>query len=331
MASIKKQVSGGWRARVRKGGVSASAVFRTKSEAEAWAAKHEHEISARRAGKIPDKTFGDLLDRYIKEVLPTKRGERPERLRLQRLINGDDPLVSVRLDEIDAEHFAAWRDRRLAFVSAASVLREWSTLGHACQVAINEWRWLYVHPMKSVTKPEPHKPRARRISDNEVERILFASGYDYDAVPDTAQARVGAALLFAIETAMRAGEICGMKWADVDMDRRVVHLPKTKNGYSRDVPMSKEAIRILKQMQGIDADSVFDLRAASLDTLFRKARDRALIEGLHFHDSRREALTRMAAKVDVMTLAKISGHRDLRILLATYYAPNMSDVAGLLD
>ncbi|MBZ0105584.1 MAG: site-specific integrase [Sulfuricella denitrificans] len=311
--------------------MSASAVFRTKAEAEAWAARHEHEISARRAGMIPDKTFGDLLARYIREVLPTKRGERPERLRLQRMIDGADPLVSVRLDDIDAEHFASWRDRRLASVSAASVLREWSTLGHACQVAIKEWRWLYVHPMQGVTKPEPHKPRARRISDDEVERILFASGYDYDVIPITAQSRAGAALLFAIETAMRAGEICGMKWSDVDLDRRVVHLPKTKNGYSRDVPMSKEAIRILLQLQGIDAESVFALKAESLDTLFRKARDRALIEGLHFHDSRREALTRMAAKVDVMTLAKISGHRDLRILLATYYAPNMSDVAGMLD
>lgn len=280
---------------------------------------------------IPDKTFGDLLQRYVKEILPTKRGERPERLRLMRLIDGRDPLVSIPLDEIGPEHFAGWRDRRLASVSAASVLREWSTLGHACQIAIKEWRWLFVHPMQGVTKPEPHKPRIRRISDDEIERICLACGYDQDAVPDTAQARVGAILRFAVETAMRAGEICGMRWADVDMDRRVVHLPKTKNGYARDVPMSKEAMRILNQVRGIDEDSVFAVRAASLDTLFRKARDRALIEGLHFHDSRREALTRMAAKVDVMTLAKISGHRDLRILLATYYAPDMADVADRLD
>ena len=52
-------------------------------------------------------------------------------------------------------------------------------------------------------------------------------------------------------------------------------------------------------------------------------------EDLHFHDTRREALSRLAKKVDVMTLAKISGHRDIKILLNTYYAPDMSDVAGL--
>jgi integrase len=52
---------------------------------------------------------------------------------------------------------------------------------------------------------------------------------------------------------------------------------------------------------------------------------------MHFHDSRREALTRIAAKVDVLTLAKISGHQDLRILQAAYYAPDMSAVADKLD
>ena len=52
---------------------------------------------------------------------------------------------------------------------------------------------------------------------------------------------------------------------------------------------------------------------------------------MHFHDSRREALTRMAKKVPVETLAKISGHRDLRILLNVYYNPDMAEVADLLD
>ena len=50
---------------------------------------------------------------------------------------------------------------------------------------------------------------------------------------------------------------------------------------------------------------------------------------LHFHDSRREALSRLAKKVDVMTLAKISGHRDIKILLNTYYAPSVEDVVGV--
>lgn len=60
---------------------------------------------------------------------------------------------------------------------------------------------------------------------------------------------------------------------------------------------------------------------------WRKGCARAMVADLHFHDLRREALTRLAAKVDVLTLAKISGHRDLRILSSVYYRPSMQDVA----
>ena len=63
-----------------------------------------------------------------------------------------------------------------------------------------------------------------------------------------------------------------------------------------------------------------DVSAASLDALFRKARTRAQIEDLHFHDTRREALTRLSNIFDVMELARISGHRDLRILQKVYQA-----------
>jgi integrase len=67
------------------------------------------------------------------------------------------------------------------------------------------------------------------------------------------------------------------------------------------------------------------------DALFRKAKARALIKDLHFHDTRREALTRLAKKFDVMELARISGHRDLRILQNVYYAPTVEDLAKKLD
>jgi integrase len=111
---------------------------------------------------------------------------------------------------------------------------------------------------------------------------------------------------------------------------RVAHLPKTKNGYARNVPLSSRAIEILAQLP--DGEStLFNVAGASLDALFRKAKARAIIEDLHFHDTRREALSRLAKKVDVLTLAKISGHRDLRILSNVYYQTDMGEVAGLLD
>lgn len=342
MATFEKR-PGGWRVRIRKSGKSMSASFRTKAEAQYWAAKTEADLANFKRGGLPDKTFSALIERYIKEISPTKRGEREEVFRLQRTIGlGEDsdgeprkpsPLADVPLADLDARHFAEWRDQRLKEVSPTSVLREWSTLSHACTIAMKEWGWLRETPMSAVAKPKAEKARTRRLTDDEIGRLLFATGYEADQAPVTKMARVGAVMLFAIETAMRAGEIVGLTWSNVDLDRRLAHLPMTKNGHARDVPLSRAALRLVEQVKPLrgDGDSVFQIGSDSLDALFRKAKARALIDDLHFHDTRREALTRMAAKVDVMTLAKISGHRDLRILQNTYYAPDMANVAPLLD
>lgn len=79
-----------------------------------------------------------------------------------------------------------------------------------------------------------------------------------------------------------------------------------------------------------DEETVFGVSTASLDALFRKAKRLALIEDLHFHDTRREALTRLSKVFDVMELARISGHRDLRVLQNVYYAPSVQDLADKL-
>ena len=140
-------------------------------------------------------------------------------------------------------------------------------------------------------------------------------------------------MLFAVETAMRAGEICNLTWNNVNLEKRTAFLPITKNGSSRTVPLTKAAVKILERLRDeIDqGDTCFQVKSNILDATFRKLKKTANREYLHFHDTRREALTRLAKKVDVMTLAKISGHKDIRILQNVYYAPNMEEVAELLD
>jgi len=95
------------------------------------------------------------------------------------------------------------------------------------------------------------------------------------------------------------------------------------------VPLSSEAIRIMKQVQS-ESDQVFNLSSSQLDALFRKAKQRTLIEDLHFHDSRAEAITRLAEKFDILTLARISGHRDIKKLMI-YYRQSVEDIAKKLD
>ncbi|QBJ80557.1 site-specific integrase [Aquitalea sp. USM4] len=332
MATYEKRKAG-WQARVRKGGINKTATFRTKAEAQAWATAIENDLSSGRAGLAPNRTFGELLKRYAEEVSPSKRGGRWEQLRIALFIREYTSLCDTKLSNFNTETVAAWRDDRLKDVSELSVIREWAILQNACSVAVKEWRWLSHNPMLSVKKPSAPAARNRRPTDDETERLLLATGYDYNSPPDTMMARVGAAWLFAIETGMRAGEICNITLEHAHLSDRIIHLPKTKNGHARDVPLSKEALRIFEQVMKATEGSeyVFAIKAATLDAMFRKAKARALIEDLHFHDSRREALTRLSKKVDVMTLAKISGHRDLRILQNTYYAPKMSEYVHLLD
>ena len=329
MATFRKR-SGGWRAEVCIKGIRTSATFTTKREAQAWAAREETRLREDSSGKVPNKPFRSLLERYSREVSSKKRGAAREQVMVSRILR--DPIADVPLRKLAPSNIATWRDKRLSQVSGSTVTREMTILSHACSVARREWGWLRTNPVSDVRRPPENRARTRRPTTEETEKLLDMLGYSREIPPRTASARIGAAFLFAIETAMRAGEICSLEWQHVN-DRHV-HLPLTKNGYARDVPLSAEARRIIEQLRSLNGDeegTVFDVSVASLDALFRKARARANIEDLHFHDTRREALTRLSKIFDVMELARISGHRDLRVLQNVYYAPSVSDLAAKLD
>lgn len=157
---------------------------------------------------------------------------------------------------------------------------------------------------------------------------ILLKEYDYGRKPICVSERVGSAMLFAIETAMRAGEIAKLTWNYVNIEKKTARLIETKNGYKRDVPLSGEAIRILEQVRS-DTESVFNLEAGQIDGSFRRAKDRCMIDDLHFHDTRHLAITRLAQKIDVLDLARMIGHRDLKKLMI-YYNPTAEDIAKKL-
>lgn len=131
--------------------------------------------------------------------------------------------------------------------------------------------------------------------------------------------------LFAIETAIRAGEIASLNINTVFLDKRVSELPMTKNGTKRRVPLPSRAIETLKQ---VDYD--FNLNTAQIDSNFRKYRKTAGITDLHFHDTRHQAITDLASKITVLNLARITGITDLKVLMI-YYNQTAEEIAKLLD
>lgn len=309
-----------WRARVYVNGVRESATFPTKAQAVAWGQQREAELTWAR---LPDKTVGDACARYAEAVSPLHRGVKWERLRLEAMQR--DPLARVRLASITATDVAEWRDRRLQSVSGATVRREFTLLQGVFGYARREWGWLRTDPLDGVKRPPNPPSRKRRVSQDEIDRMALALGYD-GGPPENASHRVALAWLFAVETAMRSGEILGLQWADVATD--YVSLPKTKNGDQRDVPLTMRAREILTLLPRGDGP-VFGLKSDVRDTLFRKARARAEIPDLHFHDSRSEAIWRLSKKLDVLDLARVIGHRDPRSLMI-YYNADASELAARL-
>ena len=128
---------------------------------------------------------------------------------------------------------------------------------------------------------------------------------------------------------MRAGEIVGLTDKTVDRTTRVATLPRTKNGSVRKVPLSTAALKLLDELPETDGP-LFNLNSQQIDALFRKVRDKAQIWDLHFHDSRHEAITRLAKKVDVLSLARMVGHKDIKMLMV-YYNETAEELAQRLD
>jgi integrase len=319
MASFRKR-SGHWTVEVNTRGKREFATFHTKAEAAAWALDREAELAGRKAYT---GTVADVLQQYAKDVSPTHRGERWERTRLARLER--DPLAAVPLASLTPADIAAWRERRLRAISGASVRRELVLLTAAFEVARREWGWLRTNPARDVKKPPSPPSRKRRIPPDEVDRLMLAFGLGDGLRADTAMQRTGLAFLFALETAMRAGEILALTETDVHLRERYVRVAQSKNGDARDVPLSSAAIKILKALPG----HVFAVDPGTRDVLFRRAKVAAEIPDLHFHDARAEAIWRLSRKLDPLELARVVGHRDLRSIML-YYRPTVSELATRL-
>jgi integrase len=324
MAYFEKTAKG-TRAHVFIKGVRDSRTFDTKREAQNWSATRELEIRAEAGGKGGTlKTIQDAFKRYGEEVAPVHKGARWEVVRLDKLAR-DFPRI--KLDKLTSTHIQEWRDVRLTEVAPGSVLREMKLLTSVFEQCRKEWRWLAVNPCTDVRKPTAPPHKIRTITRGEIRGILRAFDYPARTLPRHAVAH---AFLLALRSGARAGELAGMTWGDVFPN--FVRLPKTKNGQSRDVPLSKKARRLLEQMRGFDRVSVFGVSAGSIDTHFRAARARAGLSGFTFHDTRHTAATWIgrSGKLQLLELCKMFGWSDPKMAMI-YFNPSADDLASRLD
>lgn len=286
------------------------------------------EKKAKKLRDLQTMPLNDLIDSYLKHEATTHKGARWEVVRLEKIKRDFPEICGKPTDQVDQLDMIIFRDSRKKLVSSPSVAREMQLLGSVFRYGIRELRIIKNSPLKDVDKPPTNPHRERRISDAEIEAVIAAHGYLRDSRPVLKKHQAAWAFLFAIETAMRESEICGMLKSNVFDDH--VLLTDTKNGTARKVPFSHYAKYLLTMVDHLDDVRVITIDPDSLSTTFRKHSKLAGQVDLRFHDARHEACTRLANKLDLHDLAKVTGHKDLRMLMR-YYNPTATELAEKIN
>lgn len=267
-------------------------------------------------------TVSSALDRYIKEVIPTKKqsGQRREIGRAEFL---KSQLGQYSLAALNSEIIADYRDQRLAEGKANNTVRlELALLSHMYTIAIKEWGLgLIANPILNIRKPSPGQGRNRRLNNDEEQRLL-------DACDSHSNPYLGWIVRLALYTAMRKSEITSLTRNQINLDKKTILLPDTKNNSVRTVPLTNKAYQTIKTalahpIRPIDTDLIFPGEPGRdgkrnpyvINRVWTQVLKRAEISDLRFHDLRHEATSRFVeAGLSDQEVASITGHKSMQML-----------------
>ncbi len=332
-----------YRVQVRlKGHPVRTNTFKRKTDARRWGQQIEAAIREGRdfnAAESKKHSLGELIDRYIENVLPLK--PRSQVKQTAQLTWWSEQLGEYSLDKMTPALIAECRDKLLRGSTSrgtkrapATVVRYIAVLSHAFTIAVKEWGWVEVNPVLKVSKPKEPRGRVRFLSDAERERLLAAC-------QSSKNPHLYTIVVLALSTGMRQGEIMGLTWKDVDLIKGRVILNETKNDERRSVPLSSHILNLLKthsKTRHIDTNLVFpatklryrnkplDFRGAWLSAL-----KKANIEDFRFHDLRHSAASYLAMNgASIAEIAEVLGHKTLQ-MVKRYTHLSESHTAGVLE
>jgi integrase len=343
MAAIEQRPSGKWQARVRRDGFPAqSKSFALKSDAEAWARSIEREMdrgSYIASAAAERMTFDKLALRFLTEYAPHHYRSPAHLHKVDHLRArlGDFSLAQLTPDVITEYRDDRLEDpdprfkdvKRAPKISAATVKSELDVLSKMLDVAQKEFGITLPNgnPVRNIRKPAAGPARARRLTQDEWERLDAAAARSLNPW-------LRPALHLAVETAMRQGELLALKRADIDEAKRTAWLQLTKNGEARAVPLTSRALEVIKGLPTTINGVLLPLEKPTLHSSFATACRRAEVKDFRWHDLRHEALSRFAERGDLslLELAAISGHKGAGALkmLQVYVQFNASKLAQKL-
>ncbi len=328
MATIEQRRAGdgsiSYRAKVRLNGHPPEyATFKRKTDATKWA--HSVEVAMRegryfKTAEAKKHTFAELVDRYLKEVLPDRPKNAANTLR--HLGFWKHKLGTLSLADITPALLVRYRNELLAETtrlnkprSNATVVRYLASISHAFTVAMKDWQWVTDNPVSKISKPRQARGRERYLSDDERERLLTAcrASSNRYLLP---------VVVLAISTGMRRGEIMNLRWSDVDLKRGTIILTATKNDTSRAVPLSGLALTLLQDLakvRRLDTPLLFPgtlpQKPMDLKKPWELAMAQAKLQDFRFHDLRHTAASYLAMNgATTMEIAAVLGHKTLQMV-----------------
>lgn len=330
MANIQERISKdgkvSYRVQVRiKGRPTQSATFRRKTDAKRWGEQVEADL---RRGKFfnssesKKRTLGELLEKYIQEVLPNK----PKSYKKQKaqLLWWKSRIGAYSLADVTPALLVECRDALLTEPTARGKKRSNSTcvrylaaLSHVFTVAVREWQWIDSSPLEKVSKPKEPKGRVRFLDEDERTRLL-------EACEDSKNPYLLPIVKLALATGMRKSEILNLTWGNIDLERSKIILWETKNGDKRVVPLSshtKSIILSLKEQNQSPTFFVFPRQKGQsshpidIRTAWDLAIKRSKIFDFRFHDLRHSAASYLLMNgASLAEISEVLGHRTLAMV-----------------
>jgi len=206
-------------------------------------------------------------------------------------------------------------------------------------IAIKEWNvGLVANPVLNIRKPSPGQGRNRRLNGDEEIRLL-------KACDEHSNPFLGWIVRIALYTSMRKGEITSLTREQINLERRTIFLPDTKNGSVRTVPLTNKAYKTIKEalahpIRPIDTNLIFPGEPGRegkrnpyiINRVWPQAIKRAEIEGLRFHDLRHEATSRFVeAGLSDQEVASITGHKSMQMLRRYTHLRNEDLVSKIIN
>ncbi|CAO4153379.1 site-specific integrase [Methylorubrum extorquens] len=298
-----------WQVQIRRcGHTPVSRSFARRDDAEEWARRIESGITEDRPNSqhVNDgPTVGQLLDRYERDITPTKRSCDRERDKI-RVIKRY-AISTIYALKLNSEAVVRYRDERLQIVKPATVRRELAIIRHCIEIAMREWSLpITINPAHRIRLPRADNARDRRLDETEYRRLMTA-------LNDSRRWYMKPIVILALETGMRRGEILSLEAKNVDLTDGIAFLPLTKNGRSRRVPLTQKAIETLKPL--VTRSRLFPISAPSVRQGWLDITRRAALIDFRLHDCRHEAISRFfELGLSIPEVALISGHRSLAML-----------------